>query len=62
MNGTLPARLAVAEKARITARTENVTITAGKDPFTKPIKLVVFALANRCIAPVEPPLAVDNLP
>jgi hypothetical protein len=33
INGTLSARLAVAEKARFTVEAGNVTITAGKDPY-----------------------------
>jgi len=33
INGTLSARLAVAEKVHFTVETGNVTITAGKDPY-----------------------------
>jgi hypothetical protein len=33
INGTLSARLAVAEKAHFNVETGNVTITAGKDPY-----------------------------
>ena len=33
INGTLSARLAVAEKARFSVGSGNVTMTAGKDPY-----------------------------
>ena len=33
INGTLSARLAVAEKAHFTVDSGNVTVTAGKDPY-----------------------------